>query len=271
MTSSHCEVHEASLLLAVRACFHIHLISKNQVNKTTAKAALTQMLSVVNQRMENFDARAKAETEAALSMMSVALTNGPGTGPGTDSGINVAIDSSSVSDGTATVNGHSNGVVEKRTEKVGEKEIENEVVTEKMSPEKTKAVTFAEEETSVEEEGKKIELEEGGVEANDKENVSNDNEKDQSSVGGVDRVLETETVHKNGENTLTVIEERTDISVQPIENVQTSTHSTSMAFPSIMHKDAFLIFRALCKLSMKGLHESDESGSLSDPIALQNK
>lgn len=44
-----------------------------------------------------------------------------------------------------------------------------------------------------------------------------------------------------------------------------------MAFPSIMHKDAFLIFRALCKLSMKGLHESDESGSLSDPIALQNK
>lgn len=47
--------------------------------------------------------------------------------------------------------------------------------------------------------------------------------------------------------------------------------SNTMAFPSIMHKDAFLIFRALCKLSMKGLHESDESGSLSDPIALQNK
>ena len=75
VTSSHCEVHEASLLLAVRACFHIHLISKNQVNKTTAKAALTQMLSVVNQRMENFDARAKAETEAALSMIAEAMSN----------------------------------------------------------------------------------------------------------------------------------------------------------------------------------------------------
>lgn len=70
ITSSHCEVHEASLLLAVRACFHIHLISKNQINKTTAKAALTQMLSVVNQRMENFDARAKADMEAALLAMS---------------------------------------------------------------------------------------------------------------------------------------------------------------------------------------------------------
>ena len=61
ITSLHCEVHESSLLLAVRACFHIHLISKNNVNKTTAKAALTQMLSVVNQRMELNDARAVAE------------------------------------------------------------------------------------------------------------------------------------------------------------------------------------------------------------------
>ena len=59
VTSTHCEVHEGSLLLAVRACFHIHLISKNQVNKTTAKAALTQMLSVINQRMESHDARSK--------------------------------------------------------------------------------------------------------------------------------------------------------------------------------------------------------------------
>jgi brefeldin A-inhibited guanine nucleotide-exchange protein len=60
-------VHEASLLLAIRACFHIHLITKNQVNKTTAKAALTQMLSAVYQKMESIDARAKAETEIALS------------------------------------------------------------------------------------------------------------------------------------------------------------------------------------------------------------
>jgi hypothetical protein len=32
------------------------------------------MLSVVNQRMENFDARAKAETEATLSVMADAMT-----------------------------------------------------------------------------------------------------------------------------------------------------------------------------------------------------
>lgn len=60
VTSSHCEVHEGNLLLAVRSCFHIHLISKNQVNKTTAKAALTHMLSVINQRMEVYSGERKA-------------------------------------------------------------------------------------------------------------------------------------------------------------------------------------------------------------------
>ena len=43
VTSSTCEVHETSLLAAVRACYHIHLVSDNLVNKTTAKATLTQV------------------------------------------------------------------------------------------------------------------------------------------------------------------------------------------------------------------------------------
>jgi hypothetical protein len=55
VTSVQCEVHEASLLLAIRTCFNIHLMSKNSVNKGTAKAALTQMLSAINQRMEKVD------------------------------------------------------------------------------------------------------------------------------------------------------------------------------------------------------------------------
>eukprot|EP00937_MAST-01D_sp_MAST-1D-sp2_P002936 g2936.t1 len=60
VTSSTCEVHETSLLSAVRACYHIHLVSDNLVNKTTAKATLTQMLNVVFQRMESFDLRVRA-------------------------------------------------------------------------------------------------------------------------------------------------------------------------------------------------------------------
>ena len=48
-----------------------------------------------------------------------------------------------------------------------------------------------------------------------------------------------------------------------------NTVNIGHVFPSILHKDAFLLFRALCKLSMKGL--LDDSVSMSDPIALQNK
>jgi len=52
VTAMSCEVHEASLLLAIQACFHVHLVSKNPVNKMTAKAALTQMVSSINAKME---------------------------------------------------------------------------------------------------------------------------------------------------------------------------------------------------------------------------
>lgn len=51
---------------AVRACYNIHLVSKNQVNKTTAKATLTQMLNIIFHRMETFDLRAREEAKVAL-------------------------------------------------------------------------------------------------------------------------------------------------------------------------------------------------------------
>ncbi|XP_065062368.1 brefeldin A-inhibited guanine nucleotide-exchange protein 2-like isoform X1 [Rhopilema esculentum] len=52
VTSNTCEVHEATLLQAVRTCYNIYLASKNLINQTTAKATLTQMISVIFQRME---------------------------------------------------------------------------------------------------------------------------------------------------------------------------------------------------------------------------
>eukprot|EP00762_Andalucia_godoyi_P001130 ANDGO_01933.mRNA.1 Brefeldin A-inhibited guanine nucleotide-exchange protein 3 len=45
-------VHGSSLLFAVRTCYNIHLVSKNMVNQVTAKAAIAQMLSIVCQRFE---------------------------------------------------------------------------------------------------------------------------------------------------------------------------------------------------------------------------
>lgn len=45
---------------------------------------------------------------------------------------------------------------------------------------------------------------------------------------------------------------------------------SSEVFASIYHKDAYLLFRALCKLSMKGLSE-DAQVAVNDSIMLQNK
>lgn len=51
-TSASFTLHGAALLLAVRTAYNIHLTSRSEVNVTTAKATLTQMLNVVFQRME---------------------------------------------------------------------------------------------------------------------------------------------------------------------------------------------------------------------------
>ena len=53
VTSQHVEIHEGTLLLAVRTCYNIYLASKNLINQTPAKATLTQMLNVIFMRMEN--------------------------------------------------------------------------------------------------------------------------------------------------------------------------------------------------------------------------
>jgi hypothetical protein len=55
----------------------------------------------------------------------------------------------------------------------------------------------------------------------------------------------------------------------PFAGFNSTAASIGHIFPSILHKDAFLIFRALCKLSMK--NSTTDDGSTTDPIALQNK
>lgn len=52
VTSSVVHVHGQALLLAVRTCYNIFLMSRSEVNQTTAKASLTQMLNIAFQRME---------------------------------------------------------------------------------------------------------------------------------------------------------------------------------------------------------------------------
>ncbi|KAI9071721.1 hypothetical protein K1719_046325, partial [Acacia pycnantha] len=52
VTSISLRIHGDCLLLIVRTCYDIYLVSKNVVNQTTAKASLVQMLVIVFRRME---------------------------------------------------------------------------------------------------------------------------------------------------------------------------------------------------------------------------
>ena len=52
VSSKHLRVRARALLRVVRTCYNIFLGSKSEVNQTTAKASLTQMLTVVFHRLE---------------------------------------------------------------------------------------------------------------------------------------------------------------------------------------------------------------------------
>ena len=177
ITSIHCEVHEASLLLSVRACFHIHLISKNLINKTTAKAALTQIISVTHQRMETKDADLaqadsfppRVEDNNGVAVEATQQVNAIIT-TGTSSGATVGLDADGTGPATADPS-HANGHI-------------SEVPAE-------------------------------------------------PATGG-----------------------------QPA--------AVALQFPSVFHKDAYLLFRALCKLSSKNLSEETQTGH-NETIHLQNK
>eukprot|EP00658_Telonema_sp_P-2_P064770 TRINITY_DN5403_c0_g1_i2.p1 TRINITY_DN5403_c0_g1~~TRINITY_DN5403_c0_g1_i2.p1 ORF type:complete len:357 (-),score=117.68 TRINITY_DN5403_c0_g1_i2:118-1188(-) len=64
VTSDKCEVHDTQLQLTVRTCCHIHLTTKSATNQAIARAALSQMLTSVFDRMErHFEERAEARAE----------------------------------------------------------------------------------------------------------------------------------------------------------------------------------------------------------------
>jgi len=52
VTSKVCEVHGQGLMLAMRACYHVFLSSTNAQNQVAARAALTQMVNNIFERME---------------------------------------------------------------------------------------------------------------------------------------------------------------------------------------------------------------------------
>ncbi|KIZ07158.1 Brefeldin A-inhibited guanine nucleotide-exchange protein 2, partial [Monoraphidium neglectum] len=88
-TSTTFSLHGQALLLAVRTCYNIHLMSRSEVNQTTAKASLTQMLNVVFQRMEADSMMVQVKPIAVADMLS--LAKGGMAAPQDASGVTPAV------------------------------------------------------------------------------------------------------------------------------------------------------------------------------------
>jgi len=65
VSSVSCPVHDHSLLQAVTSCYQIYLQAADETNRTTSKAALTQIFNIVFQRMEHFAQQLKQLEQAA--------------------------------------------------------------------------------------------------------------------------------------------------------------------------------------------------------------
>ncbi|RHY57297.1 hypothetical protein DYB38_009230, partial [Aphanomyces astaci] len=198
VTSRTCEVHEHSLLKSVRACYHIHLVSKNTMNQTVAKATLQQMVNVVFQRMEHMEETLHANDVAAVPPPPEAVAS-----------VEVREDSNhSLPDDAAD-----------------------------------------------------------GVDAAEKA------ESDHAMYPDVARTLHLHAavlhrVHTRLANSSTadLVSDDVDPSSSPAPTTTTTSAPTSTShapstFPSLYHKDAFLLFRSLCRISMRSLAEDSAAAA----------
>ncbi|XP_076868997.1 brefeldin A-inhibited guanine nucleotide-exchange protein 1 isoform X2 [Brachyhypopomus gauderio] len=307
VTSQHIEIHEGTVLQAVRTCYNIYLASKNLINQTTAKATLTQMLNVIFARMENqaltnhkmswslASRKRDRQLQEAKQMErerqrqpspcsqqepeSPQLRQHPST-PGTpDTGL-----SQEVNGGP----GPQGGQEELRSPPYESAQLENGSHFCPMENEQTEvdqatasgqssaeSCTAAEDARSVnyEEKAQEIvrsvlqevvntvagETREGRAEETESAVATPNSLEDEGDLG-----RDSESVHTNGipgtpisaSFTPPLPDDRLSVSSSDTQESGAATGTAPAAkFSHILQKDAFLVFRSLCKLSMKPLSD----------------
>lgn len=226
VTSQHVEVHEGTVLDAVRTCYNIYLASKNLINQTTARATLQQMLNVIFTRMEN-------------QAFEVPQTKTDENVDESENGItaeDVVID---------VLNEIINNVVNlsDNVPSTGSESKNLEVNNEQQTPDNTQHENHKDECDS------RIEVKENLNESNQTNTSINEIS---SSETDVNEKCDTSSLDMNGSigNNISRIPSQ--------ESMDTHSENDSIntaQFTHILQKDAFLVFRALCKLSMKALPE----------------
>uniref|UniRef100_A0A146LI66 Brefeldin A-inhibited guanine nucleotide-exchange protein 2 n=2 Tax=Lygus hesperus TaxID=30085 RepID=A0A146LI66_LYGHE len=188
-TSQHVEIHEATVLLAVRTVYNIYLASKNLVNQTTARATLTQAINVIFFRME-----AQAATEELDKTREVIEEPEPSSAEVVGQILNTIIDSIPIN------------------------EVNGQVPSGEPPPNDNSSAE----------------------DPNSLPSISSQ----PPSLNRVPSQVSEDSMDVNTEGTGS-------------ENSSSGTNKIQAQFTHILQKDAFLVFRALCKLSMKPLPEGN--------------
>ncbi|EMP35746.1 Brefeldin A-inhibited guanine nucleotide-exchange protein 2 [Chelonia mydas] len=239
VTSPYIEIHEGTILQTVRTCYNIYLASKNLINQTTAKATLTQMLNVIFTRMENQAIQETRELEKPnqqkpQSPMIQDVVGSPK--------INLLRHSPqegkpSTPEKTDLTNGEP-----ERTENADQK------------PERDLTPSVSEETTDGGKEMVTAILEDvvvSAVKVAEEKHVLAEIARPASELEAVDLAPDggiNENVQTNG-----IPDDRQSISSTDNLEMDVPGSQSAAKFSHILQKDAFLVFRSLCKLSMKPL------------------
>ncbi|XP_072427585.1 brefeldin A-inhibited guanine nucleotide-exchange protein 1 isoform X3 [Chiloscyllium punctatum] len=246
VTSQHIEIHEGTVLQAVRTCYNIYLASKNLINQTTAKATLTQMLNVIFARMENqaLQEVKQMEKERLRQQHHLQQPNvnqyepeSPQLGRPEEQPI------LEVAQVPQLDSGH-NDEVDKHTQEDTEPENGIDICNTENEQTEVDQATAAKREKS------------GG------------NGSPESATGPLEdetvAMNDTDNVHSNGipgtpisvSYTPSLTDDRLSVSSSDTQECGiTPGGGSSAKFSHILQKDAFLVFRSLCKLSMKPLSD----------------
>uniref|UniRef100_A0A3B5LM56 ADP ribosylation factor guanine nucleotide exchange factor 1 n=1 Tax=Xiphophorus couchianus TaxID=32473 RepID=A0A3B5LM56_9TELE len=234
VTSQHIEIHEGTVLQAVRTCYNIYLASKNLINQTTAKATLTQMLNVIFARMENQAVRSNALETLNHLIVVIATPSTPSTpstpNPDPENGSEFC-----VAENEQTEADQATVAVQKDEEAPNYEEKAQEIV---QSILQEVVNTVAGGETCFIHSFKQC--------------------------GSILIGSDSEHVHANGipgtpisaSFTPSLPDDRLSVSsTDTQESGATAGQPPGAKFSHILQKDAFLVFRSLCKLSMKPLSD----------------
>uniref|UniRef100_A0A663E710 ARF guanine nucleotide exchange factor 1 n=1 Tax=Aquila chrysaetos chrysaetos TaxID=223781 RepID=A0A663E710_AQUCH len=281
VTSQHIEIHEGTVLQAVRTCYNIYLASKNLINQTTAKATLTQMLNVIFARMENQALQEAKQMEKERHRQQHHLQQSPVSHhePESPQLRHIPTQTDQLSKEHERELDHNTNDVDKNLQEDIEAENGSDISSAENEQTEADQATAAENLSKADGgtyDGESNECEEKAqeiVESIVQEMVNivvGDVEGTAESGGGDGTIVtledgsDSENIQANGipgtpisvAYTPSLPDDRLSVSSNDTQESGNSSGPTPGAkFSHILQKDAFLVFRSLCKLSMKPLSD----------------